>query len=59
VLIGYPPSDTALRKWLLSLNIKKQKDATKLLHGFLSSLLNVTLQRLEAIENGDTLYNYS
>lgn len=60
VLIGFPPSDTALRDWLLSLNHKEQKDVTKLLHGFLFSLLKVTLQKLEDIEkNGDTLYNYS
>ena len=59
VLIGFPPSDTALRDWLLLLNDKEQNDVTKLLHGFLTSLLNVTLQRLEEIDNGDTLHNYS
>jgi hypothetical protein len=59
VLTGYPPSDKALRKWLLSLNTMHQKDVAKLLHGFLSSLLDVTLERLKAIEDGDTLYNCS
>lgn len=51
---GYPPSDEALRKWLLQLNSKDQKDVAKLLHGFLFSLLNVTLRLLKDIENGDT-----
>ena len=59
MLTGYPPSDKALRKWLLSMNRKDQKDVAKLLHGFLTSLLDVTLERLKAIEDGDTLYNCS
>jgi len=58
LLTGYPPSDKALRKWLLGLGTDQQNVA-KLLHGFLTSLLDVTLQRLKAIEDGDTLYNYS
>ena len=56
---GYPPSDEVLREWLLELNSKGQKDVAKLLHGFLFSLLRVTLQHLKEIENGDTLFNYS
>jgi len=59
VLTGYPPSDKALREWLLSLNMKHQNDVAKLLHGFLSSLLDVTLEQLKDIEDGDTLYNCS
>ena len=59
MLIGYPPPDEALRDWLLSLVVKEQNDVAKQLHGFLSSPLNVTLQRLKAIETGDTLYDYS
>jgi hypothetical protein len=59
VLIGYPPPDTALRDWLLLLKKKEQKDVTKLLHGFLTSLLDVTLERLTTLQNGDTfLHNH-
>ena len=58
VLTGYPPCDKALREWLLGLGTDRQKVA-KRLQCFLTSLLHVTLQRLKAIEDGDTLYNYS
>ena len=59
MLIGYPPPDEVLHDWLLSLVVKEQNDVAKQLHGFLSSLLDVTLQRLKAIEIGETLYDYS
>jgi hypothetical protein len=56
---GFPPSDKALHKWLSDLNTEDQRVVARLLHGFLSSLLDVTLQKLKAIDNGDTLYYYS
>ena len=56
---GFPPSDTALHKWLLDMNMDNQRVVARLLHGFLSSLLDVTLQKLKDIDNSDTLYYYS
>jgi len=59
----YPPPDEDLRNWLLDLNKLKNHDdsditqefVAKLLHGFIRSLLLVTLNRLEAIEGSATL----
>ena len=56
MLTGYPPCDKALREWLLDLGADRQKVA-KRLQCFLTSLLDVTLRRLKAIEYGDTFYN--
>ena len=58
VFTGYPPSDKALCEWLLGLGTDQQKVA-KQLQCFLTSLLDITLQRLSAIEDGDTIHNYS
>ena len=58
VFTGYPPSDKVLREWLLGLGTDRQKVA-KQLWCFLTLLLDVTLQQLSAIEDGDTIHNYS
>ena len=55
---GYPPSDKALCEWLLGLGMDRQK-VTKQLRCFLTSLLDVMLQQLSAIEDGDTVHNCS
>ena len=49
---GYPPPDENLRDWLLTLNNENepQRVVAKRLHGFMRSLLIVTLGRLEDIE---------
>jgi len=49
---GYPPPDESLRDWLLTLNNvnEPQRVVAKRLHGFMHSLLIVTLGRLEDIE---------
>ena len=58
VFTGYLPSNKVLREWLLGLGTDRQK-VTKQLRCFQTSLLNITLQWLSAIEDGDTVYNYS
>lgn len=56
---GYPPPDENLRYWLLTLNTvnKPQRVVAKILHGFIHSLLLVTLGRLEDIEGSAILYS--
>jgi len=59
----YPPPDEALRNWLLELNERQDRDkhditqevVARRLHGFIRSLLLVTLNRLEGIEGSATL----
>ncbi|KAI0301506.1 hypothetical protein BC826DRAFT_966436 [Russula brevipes] len=47
---GFPPPDVNLRNWFRTLSICPRNDATDRLLCFMSSLLNVTLTRLQAIE---------
>jgi len=51
---GYPPANEQLREWLLTLNsdnkMREEPEVTKLLQGFIHSLLCMTLKRLEEIE---------
>jgi len=47
---GFPPPDVNLRNWFRTLSICSRNDATDRLLCFMSSLLNVTLTRLQAIE---------
>ena len=59
VSAGYPPPDEALRNWLVKLNVSgtEPENAAEMLHGFIRSLLLVTLDRLEKIEGSATLYS--
>ena len=56
---GYPPPDEALRNWLIKLNASEMEpeNAAEMLHGFICSLLLVTLDRLKKIEGSATLYS--
>jgi len=60
---GYPPSDKALRKWLLGLGTDQQEVATReaapRFPGVTSRCHVATAEALKAIEDRDTLYNYS
>ncbi|KAI0258043.1 hypothetical protein BC834DRAFT_975730 [Gloeopeniophorella convolvens] len=47
---GFPPADGSLRDWFAELPKSGKEETEKKLHGFLHSLLEVTLQRLKEIE---------
>lgn len=49
-MIGFPPPDEELRDWLLSFRYKNLSVVAKELHHVIYALLNVTLRRLECIQ---------
>ena len=51
ILLGYPPTDVALRTWVLNEDINDQVAARKRLHTFMYALLAVTRTTPEDIES--------
>ena len=51
VLIGFPPTDIALRGWFISIRKSSGDIFDRRVYGFMCSLLNVTFRKLRDIES--------
>jgi hypothetical protein len=54
ILLGFPPPDNDLRGWFLSIVDRNDPDKVQWkLHGFITSLLKVTLDRLQKLTGNE------